>query len=510
MAKAQRVVVIGLDALDRDLVIAWAREGALPTFAALMKDAAWGSIENPRGLVSGSSMPSLYTGVMPGRHGQYGAYDHLVPGTYRDDEIGPEDLTWPPLWDVLSRAGKRVAVIDAPYTFPSKVIRGIQLVDWATHSRLRGATFRTRPDDLAPRIAARFGNDPIGLCDANRPRSIEEFRTFRDRLVDRVRRKTDLCLHLLEQEPWDYFFAVFCDAHCAGHQCWHIHDSTHPRHDPKIAAAVGNPMKDVYVAIDAALARILEHRSPETLMLFVSNIGMGPNYDEAHLLDPILRALEGRPEPKAREATLDVLRRWWVHAPTGVRKALSPVRTKVWTAVDQAVVQSDRASRRYFEMWVNDAAGGIRFNLVGREPKGRVRRGAEYDELCEQLSRDLREIVNADTGVPLVREVMRTDRLYQGERLDKLPDLLAEWNRVGPVRRVTSPKIGTIELKDQEGRTGDHKPLGLFLAAGPGVRPGGLNEAVSITDFSPTLRTILGVPVGETDGRPIDALGASA
>ncbi len=54
----------------------------------------------------------------------------------------------------------------------------------------------------------------------------------------------------------------------------------------------------------------------------------------------------------------------------------------------------------------NELFGAVRINLVGREPRGRVARGQEYDELLGWLSERLLELEDADTGRPLVRRLL--------------------------------------------------------------------------------------------------------
>jgi predicted AlkP superfamily phosphohydrolase/phosphomutase len=156
-----------------------------------------------------------------------------------------------------------------------------------------------------------------------------------------------------------------------------------------------------------------------------------------------------------------------------------------------------------FSLQNGEVYGAIRVNLVGREPRGRIRPGAEYDGFCETLTRDLCALINAETGQPAVRRVLRTAELYQGPHLDALPDLLVEWNCEAPLTEVHSAKTGTIRRTFDGQRTGHHKREGLLIATGPGIRPGQLPAPVSITDVAPTVASLLGVPLPNVEGRPI-------
>ena len=154
----------------------------------------------------------------------------------------------------------------------------------------------------------------------------------------------------------------------------------------------------------------------------------------------------------------------------------------------------------------NDVYGAIRVNLVGREPKGQIHPGAEYEAFCESLTRDLMTFVNVDTGKPLVKKVLRTADLFRGARVDDLPDLMVEWNREAPITKVSSPKTGLIEGVFPGDRTGDHKPEGMLFAYGPGIVPGRLARPVSITQLAPTIAARLGVSLPDVDGTPVPEL----
>jgi predicted AlkP superfamily phosphohydrolase/phosphomutase len=121
----------------------------------------------------------------------------------------------------------------------------------------------------------------------------------------------------------------------------------------------------------------------------------------------------------------------------------------------------------------------------------------------------------------MIRRVTRTADLYQGEWLSLLPDLLVAWSEDAPVGsaivgsgagatvRLGSERVGELVGTNRYGRTGDHQPEGLFVAAGPGIGPGRLSRTVSVMDFAPTLTALLDVDVPSLDGQPIRELLAA-
>lgn len=69
--KSPRVLVIGLDAAEIELIGPWVREGCLPHLKALLQEGIWGRLDSTAEMLSGSVWPSIFTGALPGKHGRY-------------------------------------------------------------------------------------------------------------------------------------------------------------------------------------------------------------------------------------------------------------------------------------------------------------------------------------------------------------------------------------------------------------------------------------------------------
>ena len=495
-----RVLFLAVDAGDWDLIRDWSDAGRLPTFRTLRETAAWSTTSNPTGLFVGAVWPSFWTGLSPARHGRY-CFEQIRTGAYDFYKVTPRDTRGVPFWDTLSNSGRRVAVIDVPKTFPSSGIHGVQVVDWGTHDPDLG--FSTSPGTLAAEITARFGAHPIRQCDAYLKTGSGGLIELRDGLLRGIRTKAEMAEHFLDRGPWDLFLTVFAESHCAGHQFWHVRDPSHPRHDPALARTLGDPVQDVYAEIDAAIGRLLERVGEDTTVIVLASHGMGPHYDATFLLDEILRRLFAPPHvSRGRKGLARVAEAVWHCVPESLYPALRFARDRFKRGLGDAVSRPDRESTFCFSAPNNDVYGGIRVNLAGREPQGRVQ-PQELDNFCDQLSRDLLSLVNVDTGQPLVRRVLRTADLFSGERLADLPDLLVEWERNAPVSRIDSPKTGRIEGVFRGQRTGDHKAVGVFFARGPGIAPGRLSSPVSVLQLAPTIAALLGVRLPDVDGEPI-------
>ena len=73
-ASPGRILVLGLDSGDAELIERWCDEGHLPNLAALREQGVWSRIGTTAEVMHVSGWASLYTGATPGGHGMYHAY----------------------------------------------------------------------------------------------------------------------------------------------------------------------------------------------------------------------------------------------------------------------------------------------------------------------------------------------------------------------------------------------------------------------------------------------------
>ncbi|MGQ0702619.1 MAG: alkaline phosphatase family protein [Gemmatimonadales bacterium] len=522
-----KVVVLGMDAASPVLLRRWAADGTLPTIRALMDRGLIATTRSLEGFFVGATWPSFYTGVSPARHG----FNYLLqfkPGTYQLYEPARGDFVKArPFWDELSRAGRRVAILDVPLCRLDPRINGIHVIEWGGHDPSFG--YQTWPGELADTIAANTGGYCANhTCDLDR-RTPDDYRVLIDDLLLRTRLRGAMTIPLLRRERWDLFIQVFAESHCGGHQCWHLHDPGHPAHDPgQVAALGGDPLRRVYSAIDTAIGEILEEVG-DAIVLVVSLHGMAHWYGAQFLLPEILFRLgvasPAPPAPARRALAASVAggARWaWHHLPAALKSPLANVgRRLVGEPSPPPALPAlgiDPRSSRCFPIPNGLASGGIRLNLKGREPAGLLAPGREADDFSAELEANLLEIVDERTGGRLVDRVLRTADLYSGGYLGDLPDLLVDWSdqaatgstRVGggagAVVRAHSPRIGVVEGVNTYCRTGEHRMEGMLIAAGPGIKPGRIEGPVSVLDFAPTIGALLGVELRAGGGRVVAEL----
>jgi predicted AlkP superfamily phosphohydrolase/phosphomutase len=515
-----KVLYVALDACDSALMVELADSGKCPTLAGLLRDGAVTETIAPTGTYVGSSWMTITTGSGVGSH-RYWNWLEVDPATYRLQMTTPREARGRPFWEHLSDAGRRVAVLDVPHAAAPESFNGVVLKEWGCHDRHDGTA--STPPDLLDELDRTVGRHPVGCrshpagdeafapCDytlrADAYRTPDEERELLDLIRAGVDAKHRASVRVLEQEPWDLFATVLGESHCVGHQLWHVHDRSHPRHDPAVRELLGDPIEDIYVRLDAVLGDLVGRCGPETTVFVQMNHGMGPHFDGAHLLDQLLHrideSMDGVFEPGS----------WSRVGRTVNAVAPAPLRGPMRRAIASAARfkarigppstthgLGPRPDRRFFQVPGNTSVGAVRFNVVGREAHGMVRPGEDYDRLCDAVSAALLEVIDIDSGRPLVRSVVRSERVLERHADDRVPDLFVEYERASLVERVWSPMTGTVAAPYDHWRTGDHHDGGIVIARGPGIAGGRRPGSMTLDTVAPTLAAALGVELPGADG----------
>lgn len=487
--------MIGLDAAEPRLIERWMGDGSLPHLRRLREQGGYGRIGSSADWLAGSPWPTFYTGMPPGDHG---FYHHLCWRAARMQTMRPtpDYLPLTPFWRELSRLGPRVIALDVPLTYEPEPFNGVEISGWATHDGLVPPC--AYPADTMRWVEREFGASPVSNEEYVRlpaSRLIE----VRDEQVRATGLVAELATALMRREPWDLFIVAVGSPHRCGHKLW---DETGLSEAPSPVerATFADALRQVYVACDVAVGRLIQEAGNGTTVLVFSLHGMGSNTSRVEALPEMLRRILA-----ARSST--------VSPPTGVLQWARGLVPNAWRhAVKSRLPLSlqDRLtafwrlggtdwSRTRAFCQLADLQGYIRVNLKGREAAGVVEPGSEYDTLCQEITEGLRSFTDAESGHGLVRDVGRSDQLYPGgKRVSELPDLIVRWatSPAAEHRALTSPRFGTITMpspgSNPTGRSGNHRPEGFLIAVGPEFEQGSTLEGASILDLAPTVYQIFG------------------
>jgi predicted AlkP superfamily phosphohydrolase/phosphomutase len=138
--------------------------------------------------------------------------------------------------------------------------------------------------------------------------------------------------------------------------------------------------------------------------------------------------------------------------------------------------------------------GLLYVNLRGREPQGIVAPGSERDALVQELRTRFRAVRDPRDGEPVFADVAAGGELYPGGDHTCQPDLVLVPRPGYSIHRTLHPRLWI----DHHGvMAGTHRPQGILVASGPGVRHGTVSASIGLTDLAPTVLAISGVGIPE-------------
>ncbi len=503
-----RIVVIGLDSCDPDLFQMWSNEGRLPFLASLMGSGVFTRLISTRSMFGDAPWPSFNAGVSPAKHAFYN-HLQLKRGSTEIERVNAHHCRYLPFWSLLQDSGKKVAALDVPKTFPIEGVDGIQISGWGEHYPLLKQP-TSQNSDFVKDIIARFGEypHPREIITPSRRQERGIYKTISSNLEKKLRATE----YLMDLQDWDLFMSVFSEVHYAGHQFYHHFHKQHWAHEPNAPDDLRNAMLRLYAQLDTAMGRLFNHISDRTTYFIVSVHGFAANYSANHLMPEVLEKL-GYFVPAARgEQTNNtgalIRRTAFVRdlIPQSVRDFINMHIVSEAThdrAHSSAFSSSaDWGKTRAFFLESDHFQGLVSLNLRGREPFGIIETGPEFDKLCDEISYELKRLMNPETGKPAVHDVVRTSEVYEGPNLLELPDLVVQWAGDAPINKLSHPRFDVISKEGFQLRRTQHASEGFMIAGGKNINKDAALSGISTVDIAPTILYLMDQTVPEEmDGR---------
>ncbi len=450
---SQRVLAIGLDGATPRFVFGPDRFN-LPNLERLAAEGCWGTLESCHPPITVPAWASMLSGKDPGTLGLYGfrnrrdySYDALFTAN-------ATSVNEPRVWDILSRAGKKVVVLGVPQTYPPRAVNG-----WLVSGFLAPDTQSdyTYPKPLKWELEQAVGEYIL---------DVESFRTeARDTLLEQLyallENRFATARYLIEKKPWDFFIMVDMGLDRLHHGFWRYADPEHPKFEP------GNPyqqaFRDYYNALDGRIGELLERVGDETAVLVVSDHGA--------------KAMAG-----------GICINQWLMAEglLAVRDDLGAIRR-----IEDCTIDWSRT-----KVW---SFGGyyarLFFNVAGREPEGIIS-AEEYEAFRGNMIARLEAMVGPD-GARLGNKAYRPEDLYRTVN-GVAPDLIVylgglQWRSVGS---VGFDSIYTFE-NDIGPDDANHDRYGIFIMDDRSGRGGEEKVGLHLMDVAPTVLDLLGVDIPE-------------
>jgi len=501
-----KAIFLGIDGATLDLLLPWAEQGKLPNLARVFKQGAYGTLRSTLPPYSAQAWVSMMTGRNPGKHGVLDFFE-AGAGPGHHAFISSALIQGEAIWDILSRHGRSVGMVNVPLTYPPVRVNGYMVSGFMTPKGRQDYTYPNELRDEILRVTGQYDPDPWDLVDPTK--DLATFEQWMD-----IAEQAAVFLH--QEHPVDVYASVIQAIDQLQHSFWDMLRDENSRETPR-GRQLWPTIEACYAHMDEAIGRRLAWLDGETNLFLASDHGFQTvdrwfhvnRWLAQHGYLRFAAADRGLGQSLAarlgwtREDLKSLVRRL---DPLGLRRLLDRfARASIADRLDDALAQPID--------WTRTAAysgsrtsEGVYINLKGRDPQGTVEPGAQYEDLRTRLIEELLALVDQGTGKPAARGAYRREEIHSGPYVSHMPDILLDFDdKPYLVSESTAARdvFEPILASDIQGR---HHGLGTFAAVGPHIRPGTVLEA-NILDVAPTLLYAMGLPIPDhMDGRVLEEI----
>jgi predicted AlkP superfamily phosphohydrolase/phosphomutase len=495
-----RLMVLGLDGATWSVLDPMRQRGLMPNLDAFLTGAAYGTLRSTIPPVTTAAWTTMMTGCGPARHGVFDhRYYDAAEGRMKVNHSGR--IRVPTVWHLLSAAGRSIVSLNLPGLYPPLKLRGI-VVSGMDAPHLEAAL--SAAPEFGARLKAEAPGYGLGYFWKRAPQALEELTTnarltaesFRGRaeggwLADRI--VTDWSVLMVQFQNLDPF----------QHRVWpylNVDETGIDRPDWNDAAG------EVMRGLDEAIGRLCELAAKRgAAVMMVSDHGFGPCLGRIHvnriLVASGVARLPGWAGQIGRRAFQlgDRLRLWGQKRDNPAARSASFDQSVTaqypfdWKRTLAFAPHQDTAAMVY----VNCAArhGGVKTAAPRLTPR-------QIDDARTRAAEALAGARHPETGTALFPEIIATAEAYQVDPVSEgYPDLIALPDEPYWVR--TKLSSGSSWVEPDANLPGTHRPEGIVALAGTGMTSG-RNIAAHLSDVTPTILALLGLPIPpHIEGKPI-------
>jgi predicted AlkP superfamily phosphohydrolase/phosphomutase len=448
--QTEKVFVIGLDGASESFMQQCMEKNDYQNIEKLVSKGSFSKMDSTLPPLTPSGMSSFLTGTDPGDHGVYG-FEKRNMLDYQTSTVSSHNLenTLPESID-----GKSV-MINVPMTYPAKE-SGVVVSGFPGSTSGNYVNPPTLKKDLEER---NYSVTTAGTFENEEEMEKEVFKLFKTR--------RELSKDYMERFEWDFFMVMFTgDARL-------MHFS-----EPDCEGAVA----DYYSELDTFLGEVNEKTGENTTIVLMSNHGF-TELDKKMYMYTFLKD-NGYLEPEKPA--------YWKNM---VADFTGNILEKLGVKRGGEISGRSQFSDQYMEEvdWSETKAytggfynGQIFINLEGREPNGVVKQ-EDYEKVRENIIEDLKELEDPETGEKVVENIYRKEEIYDGERMDELPDIVIETPGYNHIARFGF------------GETFLHNPVEKSAPVKEGFAASNrkIEDNISIVDLSSSIAELTGEDFGE-------------
>ncbi|MEZ4767672.1 MAG: alkaline phosphatase family protein [Caldilineales bacterium] len=469
---SKKTVLVGLDGATFTLLDPFMEQGVMPFLKSFVERGVRAELRSVVPPLTPPAWTTVLTGRSPGHHGIFDFFQADGPGSKAIRLATSGDIQVDHVAEMVNRGGKRATVVNFPVHFPPPAIDGVVIAGWMPWRQLR---LGCHPPDLYDRLKQlpNFSPRELAMDMALEARATEgcdeaEYVEWVGLHTRREERWLDVLGYLLDDEPSDLTAVLLDGPDKVQHLCWRFLDpALWPAEPTAEEVRIREASIGYYRRLDNILAALVDKAGPDATVVMVSDHGFGASTEVFHVNSWLERAgyLAWSQDVAAQLGEGDTL---------GMGHLSRHSRWLDWERTTAYVS--------------TPTSNGIHI-VRAEQHGGRGVAAADYDRFRAELVDALLGYVDERDGKPVVTAVATREEAFDGAAGALAPDLTLTLRDGGLVSILPSSEI--VAPRPQP--VGTHRPLGVFLAAGPGIRQGASIEELSLVDVTPILLYSLGI-----------------
>ena len=482
----RRVLIVGWDGASLRIIQSLLREGKLPTIAGLLREGTLARMTSSVPTHSPPAWCTLLTGQNPGEHGVYDFLYREGQG-YNTRPHLSKAIAGKAFWDVLTKEGAHVVLVNVPFTYPAYPIDGVMVAGFPCPTN----SLIAYPPELEASLKQRHPDYRIDVTAVAPNYAGMDENEFQQEIYSIANSQLALTKDLLATTQWNLFMVVFTCLDRLQHVFWRHYDRTHPLHDPEKEGLFGETIPKFYCWLDDALKEMIGCLAESDIVIVCADHGFEPtrkyvglnNFLEKKQLVKRYRGTKvGWSKEKVEAAMFQI----------GIGRLKKRLPHFMKDLVPHDV---DYTKTKAYA----SAHGQIFLNVRGRDASGIVEPSSEYDTLRGNIAKYLSALEDPENHEAVVQQVFLREELYAGEKFEKAPDIVVvlregykpiTWTSSGAI--VES--VGNRESKGSIESGGHHSFVSretFMIASGDGVRKGGELTRMTLEDFAPSVLAVL-------------------
>lgn len=414
---------------------------------------------------------SLMTGHSPGHHG---IYDFIRAEEIENDVFftlfDSRDCRVDTVWSIAARAGKRVAVLNFPFTAPPPAdINGTMIPGFIPWRHLRR---NTTPDDLYDRLKKDLSSfNPKELAwDFEREKnaineiSDSEREDWISYHLPREYQWFSIARYLMKEDAPELMAVMFDGVDKIQHQAWRFIDpSVKEESGDEYFKRMRALCLDYFRKLDSYIEELVSEAGPEAQVFIVSDHGFTSTYEVVR----INTYLHEKGYLHWKDAS---------DSENARRREESMFANLDWS---KTTAYCSTPSSNGITIRVSDKTGGPGV------PSG------EYENFRNRLIKDLKGLKDPSSGEPIIRGIHKREDVFSGPAMEQAPDILLELRDYGFVSIKNKQPV--VEARKEI--AGTHHPEGILIASGPGIKPNTQESQCSIVDMGALILYSLGLKI---------------